>query len=205
MMQSSASPIFKKSYGLGKVWNRIAGAKNIISIDNVSNINSLNDRYESVVTAYKEKRKELFGKFIKRYLKKEQSDHKKIFDSLNESLENFRTELDDYFNNLETHCEAIFSMIIEKLKLDTKDTDKTQSIVAIMISEYKTEIGVTLKIPKNTLTQGISLPTHWTVEEDDNVQEGKCSLQLKFGQVIGEFDASANALLALLSERSTQS
>jgi hypothetical protein len=202
-MSSNATPMIKRSYGLGKIWDRIAGEKNIISIGNLDKINNMTDRYSSLVIAYKEKRKELFGKFIKRYLQKEKSDHKKLFDSLNENLECFRSELDGYFNNLETHCEAIFTMVLEKLKLETNDTEKTKSIVAVMINEYRSEVGATLKVPKNSITASVSVPTSWTLEEDENLQEGKCTLQLKFGQVIGEFDASANAMLALLCEKNT--
>jgi hypothetical protein len=203
MMQSSASPMINKIYRLGKIGGLIVGENNTLSLDSLDKINSFSHRYTSLVIAYKEKRKELFGKFVKRYLKKEQSDHKKLFNDLNQCLEGFRNELDDYFSHLEAHCETLFSMMLEKLKLDTSDTEKTRSIVAMMIDEYKSEIGATLKVPRNSLGEMSSLPSSWTLEEDENLQQGKCTLQLTFGQVVGEFDASANALLALLSEKQT--
>jgi hypothetical protein len=75
-------------------------------------------------------------------------------------------------------------------------------MVAIMIDEYKSEVGATLKVPKNSLPNSFSIPSSWTLEEDESLQLGKCTLELKFGQVVGEFDASANALLSLLTEKS---
>jgi hypothetical protein len=86
MTHSLSSPMIKRSYSLGSIGHRILEGKNIISMDNLKGANTLSSRYSGLVTAYKEKRKELFDKFIKRYLRKEQSDHAKLFNSFSDNL-----------------------------------------------------------------------------------------------------------------------
>ena len=164
----------------------------------VKDINELKDFNETIKQMHEVhllKQKEMILDFKNRFNQNEIERNQILLNEINNKLSALNNVLDDYYNEIEIHIDRLLNIVLEKLCIDLNDEIKIKSVISMVIRDYREEINVILKCSSCVDLSCLDIPVTWEIIKDDALEKFQCKLELKFGEVLADFDFALNEIM----------
>ena len=193
-MMSEFSYINKR-IKLSKHSKNTINKKKILCRQDIIELKNFNETIKRIHENHSLKQKEMIAEFKNRFTQKELEREQKMLSEVDERLSLLNSVLDEYFAKIEVHVDHILIKVLDKLCINLSDEKKAESVISMVVRDYREEISVILKYPSGVDLSYLDIPKTWKVINDDNLNITQCKLELKFGEVLADFEFAVKEIV----------
>lgn len=173
----------------------------VLKADEFESLKSLEKRLEVHEENYLTMKKSLLEQY-KEERQLYQAQFADVFSAvLKEEKKALHEEADIFFSEVKKHAAELCQATLKRLHMDISNNEKVRSVMTEIVSEYRNEKQVELRMPASYSLpiEQLEIPSDWTIIKDDTITQGACRLALDFGEVAGNFDESFNVILSMIA------